>query len=104
MPSLTQKLIKKKQQEEFSRIVKEKLAEWDAKHEDEIDSLILWQLHEQFGFGKVRLKRFFHGFKRLYNELRQRYEMSDDDYIWLVTTKLKDIGVDVREWKNEEDV
>lgn len=103
MPSLTQKLIKKKQQEEFSRIVKEKLAEWDAKHEDEIDSLILWQLHEQFGFGKVRLKRFFRGFKKLYNELRQRYEMSDDDYIWLVTTKLKDIGVDVREWKNEED-
>lgn len=102
MPSLTQKLIKKKQKDEFNRLVRENLEKWDAKHDDEIDALILWELHEQFGFGAKRLRRFYDGFTQAYEDLRKRYECTDEDAIWVCQQKLRGIGVDIKEWKEKQ--
>jgi len=63
--------------------IKRQLAEYDRKHTLEIDAMILWTLHEQFGFGEKRLKRFYDSFARGLNELSGRYELDDSDQAWL---------------------
>ena len=72
------------------------LAEYDEKHAMEIDAMILWQLHEQLGFGKKRLERFYKKWVPAYRGLIKRYEMEEEaDAIWLFTHKLKDLDVDI---------
>ena len=76
-------------------------AEWDRRHSMEIDAVVMYQLHTQLGFGPVRLKKFFEGFRPAANELIERYEMSDADQVWLQTEKLKELGVDLEKWYEE---
>lgn len=78
--------------------IQRQLAEYDRKHMNEIDAIVLWQLHAQFGFGATRLRRFYERFKAEYLDLVKRYEMEESDNIWLNTYKLKEIGVDIEAW------
>jgi cupin superfamily acireductone dioxygenase involved in methionine salvage len=81
--------------------IKKQLAEFDKKHEIEIDALILWTLHQEFGFGEKRLKQFYYIFGKAIDELIKRYEFDDSDRIWICTEKLKDYGIDLEEWAKE---
>lgn len=85
----------------FTRETAKALAAWDEKHENEIDAIILWELHQQLGFGEKRLRRFYDAFSKEFNELRKRYECEDENAIWLCDMKLKEIGVDVGKWRKE---
>ena len=76
-------------------------AEWDRRHSMEIDAIVLWQLHTQLGFGPVRLKKFFEGFRPAANELIERYSLDEADQVWLQTEQLKEIGVDLNQWYEE---
>ena len=69
----------------------------------EIDATILWVLHEQFGFGAQRLRTYYDAFHDRIKELVSRYEMEDQDDIWLCTQMLKRIGVDVEAWHKESE-
>lgn len=81
--------------------LKKQLADWDEKHYNELDATVLWVLHEQFGFGETRLKRFHDNFVPAIKELVKRYEMDDNDDIWLCTYKLKQYGIDISKWNEE---
>lgn len=81
--------------------IQKQLAELNRKHEREIDSMILWVLHSQFGFGPERLKRFYDTFATSIEKLLGRYEMDDSDQIWLCTHLLKEYGVDLDKWREE---
>lgn len=81
--------------------IQRQLAEYDSKHASELDALILWLLHEQFGFGPKRLKQFYDNFIPALEALIKRYEMEDSDQIWLCTHMLKEYGVDIEKWRNE---
>ena len=84
--------------------IKRQLDEWDRKHRREIDALILWQLHEQLGFGEKRLKKFYMNFASELKKLSDRYALDEEDQIWLCTYKLKDeLGIDLEDWVNEAD-
>lgn len=76
-------------------------AEWDRRHSMEIDSIVLYQLHAQLGFGKDRLRKFFNGFRPAANELIERYSLDESDGIWIQSEKLKEIGVDISKWYEE---
>lgn len=65
--------------------------------------MILWVLHEQFGFSVNRLKKFHDSFSSSINDLLERYEMDATDNVWLCTYTLKQIGVDVEQWKKEKE-
>ena len=78
--------------------IQRQLAEYDRKHANELDAIILWQLHAQFGFGAKRLRRFYDRFKAEYLDLIKRYELAEADNIWINTSKLKEIGVDIASW------
>ena len=80
--------------------IQKEIAEFNQKNETEIDAVILWILHEHFGFGKKKLKDFYDRFIPAYRDLIQRYEMSDEGP-WLCTRLLKAIGVDLETWRQE---
>lgn len=81
--------------------IQRQFAECDKLHNLEIDAMILWQLHEQFGFGPKRLKRFYDNFAPAMDALVKRYEMDDSDQIWLCTHMLKEYGIDIKDWNNK---
>ena len=83
--------------------IRRQLAEYDRKHELEICSLILWQLHEQFGFGSKRLRRFFDVYSNAMDELVWRYDTKDISTIWGFTEKLKELGIDIEKWYEGSD-
>lgn len=60
-------------------------AEFDKAHAKEIDALVLWVLHEEFGFGPTRMKRFYKAFMPAMRDLLKRYEMEDGEQVWLCT-------------------
>lgn len=82
--------------------VKRTLAEYERKHYLEVDAMILWHLHELFGFGPKRLKKFYKAFEPAVKALIRRYELEDSDQIWLCTEQLKTIGADLEEWEREK--
>ncbi len=81
--------------------IQKELAEYDKKHAVELDAMILWVLHEKFGFGPKRLRQFYEGFFGELDALLKRYEMEEGDDLWLCTRKLKDAGVDLAAWHEE---
>ncbi len=81
--------------------IQKELAEYDRKHVLEIDAMILWVLREQFGFGPKRLRQFYDRFNPSLEALIKRYELEDDDQVWLCTQKLKDAGIDIEQWYKE---
>ena len=83
---------------EVRRMIGEKTDEWGL----EVAAMVLWQLHEEFGFGYDRLKRYFTGFDDGVLGLTKRYMLEENDDAWLCTRKLKDeLGIDILEWRKE---
>ena len=80
-------------------------ADWDRKNIKELDSIILWALREEFGFGRRRMRRIYRRANRGFRELIAKYEMEDlpEEKVWLCTHKLKEYGVDLDEWEKEEE-
>ena len=82
--------------------IRRQLAEITLKQEKDIDALVLWHLHNEFGFGPKRLKRFFDTFSVAIKELSDWYAMAETDQAWLATRKLKEYGIDIDEWYKEQ--
>lgn len=84
--------------------IQRQCAEYDRKHMDEIDAMILWTLHEEFGFGETRLRRFHNAFVKRFKDLIERFEITDDEGIlWLYTKLLRDEGIDISKWNDENE-
>ena len=81
--------------------IERQLAEFDKNHTKEIDALILLTLHDVFGFGEKRLRRFYDIFDDSINSLIKRYELDDSDKIWISSQKLKEYGIDLDIWEKE---
>lgn len=76
--------------------------EFERNHMNELDAMILWQLHEQFGFGEKRLRRFYDAFHKNIEALGERYAMCEyDEEVWLCSFKLREIGIDIEQWAEE---
>lgn len=91
-------------EEEIDRQWKNASIEYDKKHQLEICALVLWVLYEHFGFREERLKRMFFKFDQYVADMLKRYELSGpDDDVWLCTRKLKEAGIDLKEWAKESE-
>lgn len=93
----------KKEQEAINAEIQLQCADYDRKNVLEIDAIILWLLHENFGFGMKRLRRFFDLFATEIAALCNRYEMEKKDSVWLCTYKLKEYGLDIEQWNKEDE-
>lgn len=78
--------------------IKKQLAEYSRKYELEIESMVLLELREKFGFGEARLKQMHEALSEGIDDLINRYQMEDQDAAWLCTYKLKDQGFDISKW------
>lgn len=83
--------------------ISRQLADYTDRYELEIESMILLVLMEEFGFGEKRLRRVHNELTKGIDDLVNRYQMDDQDAIWLCTQKLKERGIDISTW-NEEDL
>jgi hypothetical protein len=78
--------------------INRQIAEHNRNNTLEIDAMVLWCLHEKFGFGKERLKKFYDSFSGCMDSLSQRYEMDESEQVYLCTKLLKDYGIDIEKW------
>lgn len=81
--------------------IKRQLAEFDKKNMLEVDAMVLWVLMEEFGFGEKRLRKFHSTFSKQIHSLVERYQMDENDDVWLCTEMLKRRGIDINQWNNE---
>ena len=82
--------------------IRRQLAEYTQKHLVEVDAVVLWVLHAQLGWVKKRLRQFYDRFGEELNALLKRYEMEEDDKIWLCTEMLKRLDIDIEAWNREK--
>jgi hypothetical protein len=69
-----------------------------------VTAMMLWAVHETYGFGKKRLRRLFKQIVKVNADLekRYRYDAADDmDFIYQTLLK-RDVGIDMDEWYNED--
>lgn len=94
--------LNKKEQEALTKECLRQQAEFTRKYEVEIESLVLYQLHNRLGFGEKRLKEFYDSFDTDLEALINHYELGEADTAWLTTKKLKDRGFDIEKWHKEK--
>ena len=83
--------------------INRQLVERDKQYAADIDAMVLYTLMAHYGWKKKRLKRFWKAFIEEHKALREFYQMDEPgDNEWLAHRMLKDIGVDINEWYQED--
>ena len=83
--------------------IKRQLVEANREGSEDIDAMVLDTLLAGYGWKKKRLRKFWNTFKEVHKALCDYYMMDDPgDNEWLAHRKLKEIGVDVHEWYEED--
>lgn len=76
----------------------------DEQYRNDLDAAVLYTLAVHYGFGAKRLRAFYDAVSAEHDRMMKRYEMPNEDYVWLCKEKLKEIGVDVDAWNAERAV
>ena len=75
--------------------IREQIGKNVVKLKGNIEAIVLWQLHEQFGFGVKRLEAFLEGFRPALQELNDFYGVQGaEDTELACVYNLKAIGFD----------
>jgi hypothetical protein len=64
---------------------------------DDVDYMILKILHDHFGFGPTRLRKFYERFMEENNALMAHYEMEDAG-VYIARKEMNALGCNVEEW------
>ena len=62
---------------------------------------ILWALHECFGYGEERLKKFWNCYFKIHEEVTKEYQLDDNETGTIYIDRLRRIGVDIDKWIKE---
>lgn len=84
--------------------IRKQISASEREHELEVDSLILRILHDEFGFGTRRLKRFYRDYILGMSEIACRYEDPECGEYNANTVALSDIGIDIEQWYRLEEL
>lgn len=95
--------LTREEQEALNMEIQKSIKEYDRNNTDEIDAMILWNLHLIFGFGEKRLMQFYNNFSKDLHAMCERYELIDrEDELWLCTHKLKEkFGIDIHKLNDQ---
>lgn len=95
--------LTREEQEALNMEIQKSIKEYDRNNTDEIDAMILWNLHLIFGFGEKRLMQFYNNFSKDLHAMCERYELTDqEDELWLCTHKLKEkFGIDIHKLNDQ---
>ena len=89
-----------KEQKAMEEKANQLLAARHREFADDVDYMILHILHQHFGFGPTRLRRFYEAFIIENEALIKRYEMSDAG-TYIARKEMNAIGCNVEQWNNE---
>ena len=67
---------------------------------DDVDYMILYILHRYFGFGLIRLRRFYEAFIVENEALIKHYEIPDAG-VYISRKEMNAIGIDFEKWNQE---
>lgn len=81
--------------------IKRQLADYTRDHNLELEAMFLWFLHDQCGFGPIRLKRLYDSFAEYMDDLADQYELGRGEVQYACRTKLRNYGIDVEKWREE---
>ena len=97
--------VREAMEAEANRMAREAVDEVNRQNEEELDAMVLYILHEEFGFGEKRLRRFYDRFYKGLRDLGSRYAMEEyDERIWLCKRKLREeCGIDISKWGKEKE-
>lgn len=95
--------LSKRERKAMEKAIDQEILKKDHEYAAAVDAIVLLTLHDVFGFGKERLRRFWFGVQSLRKRLLDYYEMGGEDFPYLCDRELKKIGVDVDEWGLEDD-
>lgn len=83
--------------------INRQIAERDEKYKEDIDAMILYVLMVHYGWKRKRLRKFWNAFIAEHKALREFYQMNESEEAeWLAHRMLRDIGVDVHQWYEED--
>lgn len=91
--------LSKNQQKAMAKEIDRQIIENSEVFMNNVDAMLLWTLHVEFGFGKKRLEQAFRAFNREYEKMCEFFQMQD---AYPAKYKLKEIGVDMEELRNEK--
>ena len=89
-----------KEQQAINAEIDRQLVKRHKEFADNVDYMILKILHDHFGFGPARLRRFYDYFIEDNYKLMQHYEMSDAG-MYIARQEMNDIGCNVEQWNEE---
>jgi hypothetical protein len=89
-----------KEQQAVDAEINRQLLERHRKFSDDVDYTIIKILHDHFGFGPSRLRRFYEYFIEENEALIEHYEMPDAG-IYLARKEMNALGVNIEKWNSE---
>ena len=89
-----------KEQKAVDEEINRQLIEKHAEFVDDVDYMILRILHDQFGFGLTRLRRFYEAFVEDNDALVNHYEKADAG-AYIARREMNALGVNIEEWDRE---
>lgn len=90
--------LSSKQSKAMDDEIRKQCAVIEQKYERDIELMILYTMHITLGFGKVRLKRFYDSYRKLFKEMSDKYEFEPDEVMWLIDRNFKESGIDAKSW------
>lgn len=89
-----------KEQKALDAEINRQLIEKHSEFTDDVDYMIMRILHEEFGFGLTRLRRFYEAFVANNTALVKHYEMSDAG-AYIARKEMNAIGCNIEKWNQE---
>ena len=95
MKSIVPRKLSNAQMKALDGSIREQIGQNIVKLKGNIEAIVLWQLHEQYGFGAKRLEAFLEGFQPALQELMSFYGIEGtEDTEMACVYNLKSIGFD----------
>ena len=92
--------LNKKEQKALHEKVNQQILENHRKFVDDYDYMVMKILHDYFGFGLTRLRRFYDSFIKENDALEKHYEMADTS-VYIARQEMNAIGCNIEEWNRE---
>lgn len=89
-----------KEQKAMDEEINRQIVERHREFTDDCDYMIMRILHEHFGFGLTRLRRFYDFFSEDNDALVKHYEMPDAG-VYIARKEMNEIGCNIEKWNSE---
>ena len=92
--------LSKKEQRAMDEHINRQITERHREFTDDFDYMVMKLLHDHFGFGPVRLRRFYDLFINDNEALIKHYEMPDAG-VYIARKEMDAIGCNIEKWNRE---